>query len=183
VPGGRDNVASGDYSFAAGERSAALHLGSFVWQDATAGTTDTLKSTADYQFTVRASGGFRFLTNAAPDVVTGAFIPAGGTGFVGISSKAYKHNFKRIEPVDYLERVAQLDIQEWQMKTEDPSVTHVGPFAEEFYAAFGHGQGERTINTVDADGVALVAIQGLYQLVRDQAEMIATLQERLDRLE
>ena len=38
----------------------------------------------------------------------------------------------------------------------------MGPTAQDFYAAFGLGEDERHISTVDADGVALAAIQGLY---------------------
>jgi hypothetical protein len=34
--------------------------------------------------------------------------------------------------------------------------------AQDFYAAFGVGKDERHISTVDADGAALAAIQGLY---------------------
>jgi cell division protein FtsB len=43
--------------------------------------------------------------------------------------------------------------------------------AEEFYAAFGLGSDARYIGTVDADGVALAAIQALHQQNRQlQAE-------------
>jgi hypothetical protein len=34
--------------------------------------------------------------------------------------------------------------------------------AQDFYAAFGVGEDDTHITTVDADGVALAAIQGLY---------------------
>ncbi len=62
--------------------------------------------------------------------------------------------------------------------------------AQDFYAAFGLGQDELHISTVDADGVALAAIQGLYQLSQEQAARIealevenAALKQRLDGLE
>jgi hypothetical protein len=47
--------------------------------------------------------------------------------------------------------------------------------AEDFYAAFGHGPSERSITTVDASGVALAAIQGLYELVKEQQAEIERL--------
>ena len=54
---------------------------------------------------------------------------------------------------------------------EPETVKHFGPTAEDFHAAFQLGQSSETIGTVDADGVALAAIQGLYELVQDlQAE-------------
>ncbi len=44
--------------------------------------------------------------------------------------------------------------------------------AEDFYAAFGHGPNDHSITTVDGSGVALAAIQGLYELVKElQAEV------------
>jgi hypothetical protein len=35
IPGGRDNLAAGDYSFAAGHRAKANDNGAFVWADST----------------------------------------------------------------------------------------------------------------------------------------------------
>jgi Chaperone of endosialidase len=56
VGGGEGNMASGNYSFAAGYNAQALHSGSFVWSDASFGS---FSSTANNQFSVRASGGIR----------------------------------------------------------------------------------------------------------------------------
>ncbi len=47
---------------------------------------------------------------------------------------------------------------------------HLGPTAEDFYAAFGLGS-DAGIGTVDADGVALATIQALYQLMAAPAVM------------
>lgn len=48
--------------------------------------------------------------------------------------------------------------------------------AQDFYAAFGMGEDEQYIGTVDADGVALAAIQGLYQVVQEKDARISALQ-------
>ncbi len=40
---------------------------------------------------------------------------------------------------------------------------HVGPMAQDFYAAFGLGLDDKHITTIDEGGVALAAIQGLYR--------------------
>jgi trimeric autotransporter adhesin len=45
---------------------------------------------------------------------------------------------------------------------------HVGPMAQDFHAAFGVGPDDKHIATVDADGVALAAIQGLNQKLEQQ---------------
>ena len=66
--------------------------------------------------------------------------------------------------------------------------------AQDFHAAFGLGTDERHIATVDADGVALAAIQGLNEKVEGQSQhakqQIAQLQTenadlrtRLEKLE
>ena len=45
------------------------------------------------------------------------------------------------------------------------------------------GENDTTISTADADGVALAAIQGLYQLVQQQDARITALEARVNALE
>lgn len=65
VPGGYANIAQGRSSFAAGNAARALHDGSFVWADrqGTILSPTPYESTANNQFSVRASGGVRFETH------------------------------------------------------------------------------------------------------------------------
>ena len=65
------------------------------------------------------------------------------------------------------------------MKGADPSNKHIGPMAQDFHAAFELGTDDKTINTSDAQGVALAAIQGLYQLLQEKDAEIADLEARL----
>ena len=60
-----------------------------------------------------------------------------------------------------LDRLLALPISTWNLKSQDPSIRHMGAMAQDFRAAFGLGHSEVGINTIDADGVALAAIQGL----------------------
>jgi trimeric autotransporter adhesin len=53
-----------------------------------------------------------------------------------------------------------LPISTWAY-TNSPGIRHVGCTAQDFYAVFGIGEDDKHIATVDADGVALAAIQGL----------------------
>jgi len=66
--------------------------------------------------------------------------------------------------------------------------------AQDFYAAFGVGPDDRHIATVDADGVALAAIQGLNEKVEarsqrseDRIQMLerenTEVKQRLEKLE
>ncbi|MBK7146593.1 MAG: tail fiber domain-containing protein [Xanthomonadales bacterium] len=77
-----------------------------------------------------------------------------------VSDRASKTGFEPIDASDVLTRVTQLPLSQWSYRNE-PSVRHLGPVAQDFRAAFGLGEDERTISTVDSAGVALAAIQGL----------------------
>jgi hypothetical protein len=95
------------------------------------------------------------------------------------SSRTFKEGFAAIDPADVLERVLALGISRWSYIGSGEG-EHVGPMAEDFHAAFGLGHSDRQIATVDADGVALAAIQGLNAKL--EAEN-AALRERLAALE
>jgi hypothetical protein len=191
IPGGEDNLASGARSFAAGTSAWATHDGSFVWSCTSGGTN----STAANEFVARAYGGFRFYT--ASGTGTGARLAPGGGSWTSLSDRNFKENIEPVDPVDILERLASLDVTTWNYKSQDASIRHMGPMAQDFYSAFGLGEDEKGITSVDADGVGLAAIQGLYrlllekeaqitaqgELISTQADQVADLGARLARLE
>ncbi len=102
--------------------------------------------------------------------------------FVSASDRASKENFQPVDPASVLEKVAALPISEWNYK-DDPASRHVGPMAQDFHAAFGVGPDDKHIATVDADGVALAAIQGLNQKVEEQAAALRERDARIAKLE
>ncbi len=55
--------------------------------------------------------------------------------------------------------------------------------AQDFYAAFGVGEDNTHITTIDADGVALAAIQGLYEENQELKAKVDDLEARLSALE
>ncbi len=178
VPGGYQNVASGNLSFAAGYNAHATNNGAFVWSDDTGTFT---ASTAANQFIVRASGGFIFYSSTAGGV--GAQLPAGSGSWSSLSDRNAKDDFTPVNPETVLARVASLPMSTWSYKTE-PGVRHVGPMAQDFYAAFKVGEDNRHIGDVDEGGVALAAIQGLNQKLESEAkEKDAEIQELKQRLE
>ena len=81
-----------------------------------------------------------------------------------ISDRNAKENFQSVSPREVLARVTALPILQWNFKL-DADTKHIGPMAQDFHAAFGVGPDDKHIATVDADGVALAAIQGLNQKV------------------
>jgi hypothetical protein len=60
IPGGYENVAGGDYSFAAGQQAQALHQGAFVWADS---QNTAFASTTNDEFNLRALNGVRIQTD------------------------------------------------------------------------------------------------------------------------
>lgn len=99
-----------------------------------------------------------------------------------VSDRAEKERFAAVDVEELLEKVVALPITTWDYK-RDPNVRHMGPVAQDFSAAFGLGSDDKHITTVDADGVALAAIQGLNQKLEQKETEITELKARLERLE
>ncbi len=83
------------------------------------------------------------------------------------SDRNAKEQFKLVNARDVLDKVARLPISEWQYKTQGDA-RHIGPMAQDFHAAFAVGRDDKHITSVDADGVALAAIQGLNEKFEEQ---------------
>jgi hypothetical protein len=192
IPGGYVNSAAGSFSFAAGGRASAAQTGTFVWSDSSNGDT-VLTSTRPYEFLARASGGFTLWTNSAATV--GATLAAGSGTWASASDRNLKTDVARLDDAAVLEKVAQLPISRWSYKSER-GVRHVGPMAQDFYAAFGVGEDDKHITSIDEDGVALAAIKALHAHVNvleaknaqlraasaSQSARIAAMQAQLQRL-
>ncbi len=65
-----------------------------------------------------------------------------------------------LDDATVLAKVAALPVSEWSY-TSERGVRHVGPMAQDFYAAFRVGEDDRHITSIDEDGVALAAIKAL----------------------
>jgi hypothetical protein len=185
VPGGGANNAQGNFSLAAGYRAKANNPGCFVWGDST--EADITCST-DNRWVARTSGGAYFYTNSA--LTSGVYVPAGGGAWSSVSDRNMKNNFTAVDSEELLSRLAAIPISTWNYKSQDASIRHIGPMAQDFYAAFSLGDSDKAISTLDTDGVALAGVQGLYQRSEKQAEQITqlqrentTLRERLDAIE
>ncbi len=105
-----------------------------------------------------------------------------GMSWINASDRNAKENFQPVAGRDVLTKVAAMPISRWTYKESDGSV-HLGPMAQDFHAAFGLGADDKSIATVDADGVALAAIQGLNEVVKEKDAEIQALKCRLERLE
>jgi hypothetical protein len=172
IAGGYGNTASAELTFAAGYHADATHAGSFVWSDYKGGSA-LLKDGAANEFLARASGGVYFYSNEAAS--SGVVLTPGSGTWANLSDRNAKTAIAPIDDESVLAKVAALPIDSWQYKSEK-GVRHVGPMAQDFYAAFGTGVDDRHITSIDEDGVALAAIKALH---RENVE----LQSRLAALE
>jgi hypothetical protein len=100
-----------------------------------------------------------------------------------------KTDVARLDDAAVLDKGASLPISRWSYKSER-GVRHVGPMAQDFYAAFGVGEDGKHITSIDEDGIAPVAIKALHAenaslrarlvaVTGSQSAQIATLQRQL----
>ena len=156
-------------------RAKAVHDGAFVWGDL---TNSDVASFAINTFSVRASGGTKFYSSSG--LLTGVELEAGSGTWSDLSDRNVKENFQKVDSREILERLAAIPIETWNYKTQDDSIRHIGLMAQDFHAAFGVGGNKTRITTIDADGVALAAIQGLNQILREKETEIAALRSEKD---
>jgi hypothetical protein len=174
VSGGRTNTASGQFSCVPGGVSAtASHTGSFVYNGDEGEPT---ASFGDGTFTVRCEGGARFYTANGS---VGAQLPATATAWDTLSDSNSKTDFEPIKPREILSKVAALPVKAWHYK-HDRKRLYIGPMAQDFHAAFGLGSGDKTISTLDSDGVMYAAIQGLVEELKERDKVIGELKSELD---
>lgn len=161
VAGGDSNTASGNYSFAAGRKASDGGFNNvFIWGDSGGGT-----ATAANQFNVHASGGI---------ILNGAVQHA--------SDRNLKEGFAFVDARKILDKVVDMPVSTWRFKSEDDSIQHIGPVAQDFMAAFGYGMSDKHITATDADGVALAAIQGLNAKLEEKSTRIDRQEEAITAL-
>ena len=156
----------------------------------TAGLRFNNRATTLSEFELSNDGSFRFGKNG-----TSAMSIDGATGDVTVdvltvtttfnspSDVNLKEEFETVEPLEVLEKLVALPITTWTYKHDEASSRHMGVMAQDFYAAFGLGTGDRHISSIDPDGVAMAAIQGLNQKVEAKNSEIDELKARIAQLE
>jgi len=167
VAGGRENTADGAYAFAAGRGADTDgHDGAVVFGDS---SEEPIEADADDE------AYFQMAVNAR--------------AFNTTSTASLKRAIEPVDPETVLAGVESLDVSTWEFERGDDG-THMGPTAEAFSETFGLGDDDGTIATVDADGVALAAIQGLAERLERRTERVAALEaelaeqrDRVDELE
>jgi hypothetical protein len=178
IPGGEGNTVQGYLGFAAGYHARDVHAGAFVWSDYVSGSK-TVSDTVKNEFVVRASGGTEIYSSEA--LSSGVELAAGGGSGASVSDSNVKTDIVPLDDGSVSAKVAALPLSTWQYKSER-GVRHVGPMAQDFYAAFGVGEDDRHITSIDEDGVALAAIKALNRKMAGLQEENARLRSRLTLL-
>ena len=119
--------------------------------------------------------------SASASTVTGTFR---AQVLTATSDRNAKTDFVSLNAKTILAKVAQLPISTWSYRNEaGDGIRHIGPTAQDFQALFGVGYDEKSIATVDADGVALAAIKGLVDELQERDTRNALQQQRIVALE
>jgi hypothetical protein len=180
---GLQNSASGQFSVAIGKNArTANRQGSVVLGDGCAGfSSDSVYPTANNQFIVRGCGGVKIFTNQG--LTSGVELAAGGSGWSAVSDRNRKENFLAVDGEEILARLRRIPVSTWNYKAQARSIRHLGPMAQDFSAAFGLGESDLLINSIDIDGVNLVAVQAVAARTDGLAAENAALRGRVDELE
>lgn len=95
----------------------------------------------------------------------GQVLPA----MAAMSSKDFKTDKKPVKDGAALEAVRKMPVEEWTYKPGmGDGARHIGPYAEDFAKATGHGDG-KTIDIISALGVTMKAVQDLDKRIRGAA--------------
>ncbi|HEV7588339.1 MAG TPA: tail fiber domain-containing protein [Longimicrobium sp.] len=158
---GLQNSASGNFSVAIGKNArTANRQGAVVLGDGCAGfSSDSVYPTANNQFVARGCGGIKLYTSQ--NLSSGVEVAAGGGAWSSISDRNRKENFLATDGEEILARLRAIPVSTWNYRTQDRAIRHLGPMAQDFAAAFGLGESELLINSVDIDGVNLAGVQAL----------------------
>ncbi len=102
---------------------------------------------------------------------------------IELSDVNAKQDFVPVDGQTVLMRLRAVPISTWRYRTDESGARHMGPTAQDFFAAFGLGEDERHIGSLDINGVTLAAIKALDQQVQARDARIAELEQQNADLE
>jgi len=140
-----------------------------------------INSTAAHEMSMVFAGGYKLYSNSPASV--GVQITPGGNSWSVISDVHKKENYLPVDGENMLQKIKQMQLGSWNYKGQDPIYyRHYGPFAQEFFNAFGKDRigtigNDTTINQADFDGINLIAIQALEKRTQELQEAVTELQQ------
>lgn len=146
---------------------------------------NTSAADARWVFSVGGTTSFR-ISKADTPVVEFEVTPTGDVNAQGtfntLSDRNSKMDIETLNSKAILDSVVSLPLSSWSYKDE-PGVSHIGPMAQDFYSAFKLGSSNKSIASIDASGIALVAIQGLYKELEEKEMRIQALEKKIEAQE
>jgi hypothetical protein len=103
----------------------------------------------------------------------------GGSNWSCPSPRKFRHASVKVDGDALLDRLAALPIYEYSLKGARRPTRYVGPTSEDFMGAFHLGNSDQSINTANEMGVTLAAAKTLYEKVRRDEKIIASLRDQL----
>ncbi|MEM9557354.1 MAG: tail fiber domain-containing protein [Acidobacteriota bacterium] len=145
--------------------------------DTNSGNTWKLENDPNaFLITLDGSGATEFgLTNSGSVVITGTLTEG--------SDIARKDSFQPIDPGQILSQVTALPLSTWSYIDDPSGARHIGPMAQDFFAAFGLGGTATGIQPRNLSAVALAAIQGLHAELEAKERRIEELEAGHSQLE
>ncbi len=182
---GSNSTALGYGAIASGELSRAIGTfvstngfeGAFILGDHSRGFY--INSSAANEMSMVFAGGYKLYSNSNGSV--GVQMAPGGNSWSVISDVHKKENYLPVDGESMLQKIKLLQLGSWNYKGQDPIYyRHYGPFAQEFFNAFGKDKfgtigNDTTINQADFDGINLIAIQALEKRTQELQEAVTKL--------
>ena len=134
------------------------------------------------RLTVTTTGRVGIGTTAPTEILQVGNATCDGSTWVNVSDRNLKTSFRPVDGSEILRKVAGLPISEWTYKSSTNGSRHVGPTAQDFREVFGLGDNDKTISTIDPSGVALAAIQGLVEELKERDEKMAARDAEIESL-
>ena len=166
----------------------SAHTGVFLFQDslpmppAPCGSSPTPVIERDNQFVAVARGGVTFETGRTvrEGRPLGCSLGVGASAWSALSDRTVKTNVSVLSPGELVavadDLAVRVPVSTWQYSNHlwseggaknasrpGSSPRRLGPMAQDVAAAFGVGGSDTRIDTIDADGIVLAAIQGSGQ--------------------
>jgi hypothetical protein len=131
------------------------------------GHKNVVMNASDDPVTVTGDGRVVFQVNQGVHIVTGDDLVVSATaasgGWAMVSDKTLKDRFSDVDDAAVFNALMGVPVSAWSY-VFNPEVVHMGPMAQDVYAAFNIGTDERFIVASDADGVAFSSLKYLIQV-------------------
>ena len=106
----------------------------------------------------------------------GVQLTAGNGSWNMLSDRNRKDNFRGVDGESLLLQLRAIPVSSWNYTSQDASIRHIGPMAQDWEKAFAVSGDSTSINSGDIAGVTLAGVQALDSRTQNSVERIATLE-------